>query len=98
MYIYLVENGINPERIIREDASTSTTENFEFSNNITNGELKTKTSVFITNDFHIYRAHSLAKLQGLSPNHLSASTPWHSVIPAYLRENLALVKMFVFKE
>ncbi|MBR0360437.1 MAG: YdcF family protein, partial [Clostridia bacterium] len=35
MYIYLVENGINPERIIREDASTSTTENFEFSNNIT---------------------------------------------------------------
>lgn len=98
MYIYLVENGINPERIIREDASTSTTENFEFSNNITNVELKTKTSVFITNDFHIYRAHSLAKLQGLSPNHLSASTPWHSVIPAYLRENLALVKMFVFKE
>ncbi len=98
MYIYLVDNGINPERIIKESSSTSTAENFEFSNNITNGDLKKQSSVFITNDFHIFRAHSLAKLQGLSPNHLSAPTPWHSIIPAYLRENLALVKMFLFKE
>lgn len=98
MYKYLVDNGINPDRILQEHNSTSTTENFEFSNSLTNGDLQNKSAVFITNDFHIYRANSLAKLQGLSMNHLSAQTPWHSVIPSYLRENLALIQMFVFNK
>lgn len=98
MHKYLVDNGISPERIMQERAATSTTENFEFSNKLTSGDLQTKQAVFITNDFHIYRANSLAKLQGLSMNHLSALTPWHSVIPSYLRENLALIQMFVFNK
>lgn len=98
MYNYLTDRGINPERIIQETQATSTTENFEFSNRLTNGDLQNKSAVFITNDFHIYRANSLAKLQGLSMNHLSAQTPWHSVIPSYLRENLALIQMFVFNK
>lgn len=98
MYKYLVDNGINSERILQESAATSTTENFKFSNKLTGGDLQNKSAVFITNDFHIYRANSLAKLQGLSMNHLSAKTPWHSVIPSYLRENLALIQMFVFNK
>ena len=98
MYIYLVDNGISPDRIIQENTSTSTYENFEFANKLTNNDLATKSAVFITSDFHIYRANHLAKLQGLSMNHMSAKTPWHSVVSAYLRENLALVKMFLFNK
>lgn len=98
MYNYLVDKGISGERIIQESRSTSTTENFDFSNKLTSGDLQSKSSVFITNDFHIYRANSLAKLQGMSLNHLSSPTPWHSVIPSYLRENLALIQMIVFNK
>lgn len=98
MATYLVEKGIEADRIIRESASTSTTENFMFSTEITGGQLKTKSVAFITNDFHIYRANSLAKLQGLEINHLSAKTPLHSVIPSYLREVLALVQMLVLNK
>ncbi len=98
MYRYLVDNGITPDRIIKENNATSTAENFEFSNRLTHNDLQNKSAVFITNDFHIYRANSLAKLEGLYMNHLHAPTPWHSVLPSYLRENLALIKMFVFNK
>lgn len=98
MYNYLTEKGILPERILQETRATSTFENFSFSNEITGNDLQNKSAVFITNDFHVYRANSLAKLLGFSMNHLSASTPAPSIIPSYLRENLALVKMLLFNE
>lgn len=98
MAIYLMEKGVEDNKIIKESSSTSTTENFMFSNEIVNGELKTKNVCFITNDFHIYRANSLAKLQGMNFNHLSAETPLHSVIPSYLRETLALGQMLLLNK
>lgn len=98
MAMYLTEKGISENRIIKESSSTSTTENFMFSNEIVNGELETKSVCFITNDFHVYRANSLAKIQGLNINHLSAKTPLHSVIPSYLRETLALGQMLLLNK
>ncbi len=98
MKLYLVDKGVNESKIIRESYSTSTTENFKFSNELVNGELKTKKVCFITNDFHIYRANSLAKLQNMRFNHLSAETPLHSIIPSYLRETLALGQMILLNK
>lgn len=95
---YLIEKGVDEKNIIKESASTSTTENFMFSNEITGGDLKIQSAAFITNDFHVYRAQSLAKIQGLKLNHLSAKTPLHSIIPSYLREFMALVQMFVLNK
>ncbi len=98
MQIYLTDNGIPPERILMEDKSTSTSENFIYANKLVNGELACKTVVFITNDFHIYRAISLAKLNGFDFNHLCADTPTSAIIPSYLRETLALVQMYILKK
>lgn len=98
MATYLTEHGVEEEKIIIEDKSTSTTENFKFSNRITDGGLASNTAVFITNDFHIYRANSLAKLQGLSLNHLNASTDLANILPSYLRENLALLQMIILNK
>ena len=95
---YLIKNGIDESRIIKETKSTSTTESFMYANKAVDGDLAISSAVFITNDFHIYRANSLAKLQGLRLNHLSAKTPLPSLIPAYLRENLALVQMLLLKK
>lgn len=95
---YLTEHGIEDERILIEDKSTSTTENFKFSNKIINGALASEPAAFITNDFHIYRATSLAKLQGFSLTHKSAPTSWYNIAPCYLRENLAMMQMQLFNK
>lgn len=95
---YLVEHGIDNERIIKEDKSTSTTENFIFSNRMIDGGFGSYSVAFITNDFHVYRANSLARYQGFKMNHMGAPTTWYNVVPSYLREMLAIVQMFVFNK
>ncbi|MGN0162180.1 MAG: YdcF family protein [Candidatus Ornithomonoglobus sp.] len=92
---YLIANGVSSGRILSEDKSTSTTENFRFSNSLVDGGFINKTTVFVTNDFHIYRAASLARLQGFTLNHIGAPTAWYNICPSYLREFLAIGQMFL---
>lgn len=58
----LVALGIEPERIILEDRSTSTEENIKYSFEII-GDDACSVGI-VTNSFHVYRARMLAKLQG----------------------------------
>ncbi len=95
---YITEHGIDNDRVLTEDKSTSTTENFRFSNSLTDGGLANSSAVFITNDFHIYRANSLARLQGFSLNHIGAPTAWYNIFPSYLREFLAIGQMFLLNK
>lgn len=62
MYDYLVEKGIDPERIIKEDKSTDTSENILFSKEIINSEIDSVG--IVSNNFHIFRAVQLAKAAG----------------------------------
>ena len=96
MSVYLTEHGITRDRIIKEESATSTSENFKLSNLATNGVLTDSSAALITNDFHVFRANSLAKLEGLIMTHLGAKTPPSTIISSYLRECLALAKMYVF--
>lgn len=93
---YLVEHGINADSIIEEDRSTSTTENFKYSYKLMDKSPATVSAAFVTSDFHVYRAEKLAALLGYDVTHIGAYTVRPAVIPSYLREQLALVKMFVF--
>lgn len=94
---YLTEHGIDEKRLILESESTSTTENFRYSNKLVDGGLSSYEVAFITNDFHIYRAYNLARIQGYYFNHLHADTSWYNLAPSYLREMLAIMQMAVFK-
>lgn len=94
---YLTERGVAADRIITEGKSTSTSENFRFSNKKTDNELASSQAAFVTNDFHIYRAYSLARLQGFTFTHIHADTSWYNLAPSYLREILAIGQMMVFK-
>lgn len=98
MAIYLTEHGVDGARIIQENKSTSTAENFRFSDALIDGGMSANNTAFITSDFHIYRASSLARLQGYSPNHISAPTPWYNLLPCYLREFLAIGQMYIFNK
>ena len=94
---YLIRRGVSPERIIKEDASTSTYENFLFSKEILDDLLEEPYEVaVITNDFHIFRAVRVAGKLGMSATHFHAQTDWTSVPLYYTRECLAIIKFWVF--
>ncbi len=84
---YLLSENIPAERIIKEDKSTSTHENFMFSNRIIEERLgENYTAAFVTNKFHIFRAEKYAQEAGVNANHLGADTQWHSIPANYMRE------------
>ena len=93
---YLVDNGVERDVIIKEEQATSTNENMRFSAKILNerfdGEYK---AAVITNNFHIYRGVAIAKLEGVGKTtHMHASLQWYNLVPCYLRESLAVLKMW----
>ena len=60
MYRWLVNKGIDPERIYKEDKSTSTEENIAFSKAVIEKNGLFQKIVIVTNEYHIYRAGMLA--------------------------------------
>ena len=60
MYRWLVNKGIDPERIYKEDKSTSTEENIAFSKEVIEKNGLFQKIVIVTNEYHIYRAGMLA--------------------------------------
>lgn len=59
---YLIAAGIDPERILLEDRSTSTEENLRYSLPMLPENVKTVG--IVTNDFHVFRALLLAQKNG----------------------------------
>ncbi len=97
---YLLSCGIPQEKIIKEENATSTYENFVYSKQILNSTFGDDYEVaFVTNDYHIYRAGSLAKIAGFEyATHSHSSTMWYTVIPSCIRECMAVIKLWVFKQ
>ena len=96
---FLVEHGISNERILKEDRSTSTMENFRYSKEILvqqPGFQNSGNVAVITNDFHIFRSKILARRNGLIPVGIPSPTPWYLVPNVYLREYFAVVKSLIF--
>lgn len=95
---YLLEHGIPEEKIIKEEKATSTNENMRFSKEILDGCFEEDYSVtVITNEFHIYRGVTIAKNEGFeNVTHKGAPIKWYNVMPCYLRESLAVLKMWAF--
>lgn len=96
---FLVDQGINEERILKEELSTSTMENFRFSKVILEqqpGFQNSEEVAVITNEFHLFRSKILARRNGLNPVGIPSPTPWYIVPNVYLREYFAVVKSLIF--
>ncbi len=99
MFKYLSENGVDKNRIIIENKSSSTYENFKFSKPILDKIFDNSyTLCYITNDFHSYRANRLAKINGINAVSFNCKTDVFSFVPLYLRECLAVIKLWIFKQ
>lgn len=95
MMRYLAGRGIAQDRIIKEDRSTSTYENIRFSKLLMEDE--EASLVIVTNGFHVFRALSIAKKQGLTKAEgLAAPSDRLLILNYYVREAAGLLKDFVF--
>lgn len=96
---YLIERGIPREQILREEASTSTYENFVYSQELLKEQFEGEYTVaFITTDYHIFRAERLAKLAGYEETtHCHSDGLAQNVIASGIREILAVVKLWLFR-
>jgi uncharacterized SAM-binding protein YcdF (DUF218 family) len=88
MQRYLIERcGIDPDRILVEDRSTSTLENFAFSKALIERELGAdKKIAFVTTDFHVFRAGRVARTAGLTAPGIAAPDVWYIRINNFMRE------------
>jgi uncharacterized SAM-binding protein YcdF (DUF218 family) len=89
----LLSHGIPNNRILLEDQSTDTVENIRFSRKLIPEYLEE--GLVVTNDFHLYRAKSIAKDQGLNIQGLPAETPAVAIPKSYGREYLAITKYYL---
>lgn len=96
MYRYLTEQGISPERLYREDKSTSTRENLAFSRAIIEEHGFGENVAIVTNEYHEYRASIIARELDLEAASVPAATAvW--LFPAYyVRELYGILYEWVF--
>lgn len=88
---YLEAHGIAAERIIKEDKSTSTEENFIFSREILEGLFPNGAKyAFVTTNFHVMRAELVAKKLGFEVNGFGAKDVYYTAPNNYMREALAV--------
>ena len=94
---YLIEHGIERNKIIKEEKATSTTENMQFSKALLDNYFEESYSiVVVTNNFHVFRGTSIAIKTGFNDvSHMHADLQWYNLMPCYLRESLAVLKMLI---
>lgn len=95
---YLIENGIEANRIIKEDKATSTYENIKYTKEIlitTTGRNDYKIMIS-TNDFHMFRSKFLATRNGFTAYGLTSDTNPYILPNSCIREYFAIIKSLVF--
>ena len=97
MYDALAARGIDPARLCLEEDSTITLENLQNSKALMEREGLSGPAVIISNDFHIFRALTMAADIGLDARGLAARSQWFSRPTYVLREALAMVKYAVIE-
>lgn len=88
---YLTRLGADPERIIVEGQSTTTEENFAFSKALVPEAEKI---IYITSDYHCFRAGIYAQIAGYQePHQLGSPTRFWSLLPSLAREVPSVAKL-----
>lgn len=90
---YLVHQGIDQNRIIQENRSTSTFENLKFSQDILKAQGVSQPSIMIvTSNYHLYRAEMIASTLGFKVHGIASPSLEYLLPQNMLREYLAMIK------
>ncbi|MBQ3404900.1 MAG: YdcF family protein [Oscillospiraceae bacterium] len=98
MYTWLIDRGIAPERIIKEERARNTEENLKYSFDALRSygaEIEDNVAV-VSSEYHLYRAGRLADEQGTPVYKIASRTTWPLMRANYfIREAFAAVYMEV---
>ncbi|MDR0664653.1 MAG: YdcF family protein [Helicobacteraceae bacterium] len=94
---YLILNGAREERIIIEDRSRNTYENFANAKGILDSHFNgDRYAVAVaTSDFHMFRALAIAKRYGINAASYNAPLKWYLKAASFLRETLSIIKLWL---
>lgn len=97
MYRYLIEHGIESERIYKEDKSSSTIENIEFTKKLINeNQLNYYQVIGVSTDFHLRRIRILSDSIGFDTLLVPAkSSDKIMLLSNLVREYMSYVKMLL---
>lgn len=96
MHRYLVQKGIEPERLIREEQATDTVENLAYSFQLIDSLVQQPDIMVVTSKFHILRSKLIAHELGYKVDGLGAKNSLFLTPNYYLREFFAVVCEFIF--
>jgi uncharacterized SAM-binding protein YcdF (DUF218 family) len=93
---WLTARGVPSSQIIREEKSTSTFENIQYTKQLIEDNFNGIPKLaLITSEFHIYRGEWFANAAGLAVTRLHAPSSWYAAPVNFARECAAVVKMWV---
>lgn len=87
---YLIDQGVDPERVIAEEQSTTTEENLVYSQRLL-PENDSPVTV-VTSNYHVFRAALLTRALGLRAQVVGAPTVWYYLPGAIIREFVAVMR------
>ena len=93
---YLMEKGIDEDRIIKEDKSKNTYENMMFSKEKIND--KDNKVAYSTTNYHVFRSGVFARMAKLKAEGLGAKTKWYFWPNAAVREFIGLLSRHKYKQ
>jgi uncharacterized SAM-binding protein YcdF (DUF218 family) len=88
---YLVEYGIQPERIKIEEKATSTYENLLYTKEMIQPDDQV---LIVTSDFHLFRTKMIANRVGIEAEGLGSPLRISSIPQAHVREYMAIIKSY----
>ncbi|MFD9739712.1 YdcF family protein [Umezawaea sp. NPDC059074] len=88
---YLVGRGVDRDRVLLEDRSTTTWENLTFSKAIMQERRPDYRCLVVTNNFHVLRAALLARKARVNGQVIGSPTAWYFWPTATLREFVAIL-------
>ena len=96
---WLIANGIDEDRILPEDRATSTQENLSFSFDIirSRGDDPDGNVAIVSSAYHLFRAKSMARLQGVEAAGVAAPWGYPMVMLNYfIREAFGVTHLWAF--
>lgn len=84
---YLIKHGINADRILEDNRSTTTLENLEFSKEILEKQgAEDQKVVIVTSAFNLYRVEIVSKMLGIKEIGLGSKSPFRMDVNYSIRE------------
>lgn len=93
---YLLTKGIPNQQIIVENQSVNTLENMQFSKQKMDALMEGKpySCIFVTNNFHLFRAGIYAREAGITGDGVGSRTAFYYLPNAFIREYIAILVMY----